>query len=110
MSSTVVMTIDKNWSGKVSKGMEAGLAEMATDIHKKSSMLAPKASSALVNSGMIKKTADFEYTISYGSSKVPYARRRHYENKKNPQTIRYLEKAGESVKRGNQEKYWRNKI
>lgn len=110
MSRTVVMTIEKNWSGKVSKGMEAGLVEMVTDIHKKASILAPKDSGALVNSSQIKKTADFEYTISYGSSKVPYARRRHYENKKNPQTLGYLSKAGDSVQRGNKEKYWRNKI
>lgn len=41
------------------------------------------------------------FTVSFGSGSVEYARIRHYENKKNPQTLRYLERAGNAVaKRG----------
>jgi hypothetical protein len=83
---------------------------MATDIHQRSSMLAPKDSRALVNSGTIKRLGTASYQIKYGSGKVPYARRRHFENLKNPQTLNYLEKAGDGVTRGNIDRYIRKSI
>ncbi len=72
---------------------------MATDIHRVSSMLAPKASRALVNSGRIKREGEAHYKVIFGGGSVPYARRRHYENKKTPSSLRYLERAGDSTGR-----------
>ena len=35
--------------------------------------------------------------VKFGDARVPYARRRHFENKKNPHTKYYLQKAGDNV-------------
>ena len=102
------VTMKKGWDS--TEWTEKGLAEMATDIHTRASILAPKDTRALVNSGNIKKTGESEYTIKFGSSKVPYARRRHFENKKNPQTLGYLSKAADSIKRSDKSKYFRGKV
>lgn len=88
--------------------LKLGLLEMATDIHRRAKALAPVDTSALVNSGRIEQTKD-GYRVIFGSSRVPYARRRHFENKKNPQTLHYLSRAGDNVIRGNTSKYFRGK-
>lgn len=103
------VTMVPGWEQKIVNDMNQGLLEMTTDIHTRSTILAPKDSRALVNSGRIDRISD-GYKIIYGSGRVPYARRRHFENKKNPQTLLYLEKAGESVARGDKSKYFRGKI
>lgn len=87
--------------------LDKAVASMMTDIHARSAELAPKDTRALVNSGRIIRKGSANYQVKYGSNKVPYALRRHYENKKNPQTLRYLEQAGDSVTRGNLDKYFR---
>lgn len=105
----VKVTVNKNWSNGVERGIKAGLLEMVTDIHHKAVILAPKVTRALANSGKIEPVMD-GYKVEFGSPKVPYARRRHFENKKNPQTIGYLAKAGDSVARGDKSKYFRGKV
>ncbi len=106
---SVKINMDRDWDRKLIKGLRAGMIDMTTDIHKKASILAPKDSRNLVKSGKIEpKGAGF--VVSFGSLKIPYARKRHFENKKNPQTIGYLKKAGDSVMRGDKEKYFRGKI
>jgi hypothetical protein len=82
-------------------------AEIATDILTRAIMNAPKASGALVRSGRVKRLSDSNYTVIFGDNSVKYAYRRHEENKKNPQTLHYLDNAGESVGRGNLGKYFR---
>ena len=74
-------------------------ATIAALVLTRSKILAPKDKRILVNSGRIKRIAAGVYRIIYGGQRVPYARRRHFENKKNPQTIGYLTNAGESVKK-----------
>lgn len=103
----VRVTIKKNWDGTISKELNIGLLEMSTDIHRRSSILAPKDTRALVNSGRIEPIRD-GYKIIYGGGRVPYAKRRHYENYKNPQTLGYLAKAGDAVSRGNVKKYFKD--
>lgn len=105
----VKVRIDKNWATKQQAGMKLAVLEMATDIHRRAVMLAPVLSRALVNSGIIEPVTD-GYRVKFGSSKVPYARRRHFENKKHPQTLGYLTKAGDSVARGDKSKYFRGKV
>lgn len=109
MTLVAKVTMKPNWDS--TQGLERGLAEMATDIHRRASILAPKDTRALVNSGKIERTGTAEYTISFGNDgRVPYARMRHFVNKKNPQTIGYLAKAADSVARSDKGKYFKNKI
>lgn len=105
----IKLTVNKNWSNNIEKGMKLALLEMTTDIHKRSVILAPKLTRALANDGRIEPVAD-GYKITYGSSRVPYARKRHFENKKHPSTTGYLAKAGESVARSDKTKYFRGKV
>lgn len=92
------------------KGLHAGLAEMALDIQTKATILAPRDTGALKASAKTAKTGTNEYTISFGGSRVQYAKRRHYENRKNPQTLRYLERAAYSVARSDKGKYFKGKV
>lgn len=106
---SVRMNIKPNWAGQIERSLFTGLLELATDVDTRAKILAPKDTRALVNSSTISKRGN-DVQIKFGSSRVPYARKRHFENQKNPQTIGYLEKAGESVIRGNTAKYFRGKI
>lgn len=85
--------------GDQQRALNRTVLTMATDIHRQSAILAPKDTRALVNSGKINKEKNASYNVEYGSTKVPYARRRHFENKKNPHTLKYLERAGKNVVR-----------
>lgn len=106
----VRVKIDPLWSQKINRGMKIALLEMVTDIHRRSTALAPIGETHnLVGSGRIEPITN-GYRVKYGSAKVPYARRRHFENKKNPQTLGYLAKAGDSVARGDKSKYFRGKV
>lgn len=89
----------KDWSQKTAQELDVSVLEAVTDIHRGAGILAPKASRALVNSGRIEKRGLGHYAVIFGSSRVPYARRRHFENKKTPTSLRYLERAGDSVAR-----------
>ena len=108
MTLVAKVTMKKGWDSTA--GLERGLAEMATDIDTRAKVLAPKDTRALVNSGRIKRLSAVAYQISFGSSQVPYARMRHFENKKNPQTLGYLSRAADSVARSDKSKYFRNKV
>lgn len=105
----VKVTMNRGWQSQIERGMKAALLEMVTDIHKIASDRAPKDTRNLVNSGKIEPVTD-GYKVSFGGGKVPYARRRHFENKKNPQTLGYLALAGDAVARGDKSKYFRNKV
>lgn len=105
----VKLNVNPRWSDGIERGMKLGILEMATDIHRRSKALAPVLTRALVNSGVIEPITD-GYRIKYGSGKVPYARRRHFENNKHPDTKGYLAKAGDSVARGDTSKYFKDKV
>ena len=108
--SKVKVTMKPNWSSDILKGLDNGLFEEVTDIDRRSDILAPKLSGNLVESDTVKKTGELEYTITYGSSRVPYARKRFYENKLHPETVGYLKKAADAVQRGDEGKYYRGKV
>lgn len=101
---------NSNWN-KVKEGkfLKEGLLEMSNDIRTRAVVIAPKVTRALANSGVVEPITN-GYRIKFGSGKVPYARLRHFENKKNPQTKGYLAKAGDSVARGDKSKYFKGKI
>lgn len=108
--SNVKITMRPNWQSQLLNGMKAGLYEEMLDIDTRSVALAPKLTGALVNSRRLRLTGPLEYTLSYGDSRVPYALRRHYENKKHPSTKLYLSNAAETITRGDQGKYYRGKV
>lgn len=87
------------------KELESSALKMATNVHRRAVLLAPVDTSALRNSGRIEKLSMAAFRVIFGGGRVPYARRRHFENNKNPQTVRFLYRAGNSVKRESVRKY-----
>ena len=97
----ITSRLSTSWLENKLKSMGKASLEMATDIHRQASLLAPVLSGNLVASGRIEKVTG-GYEVAFGGSSgfnVPYAKRRHFENKKSPQTLRYLERAGDNVSR-----------
>jgi hypothetical protein len=84
------------WSRKRAKALDVAMLELATTIHRDAVNLAPVDTRALVNSGRVKRNSEGNYSIIFGGGAVRYAKKRHYENKKNPQTLHYLERAGDA--------------
>jgi len=97
-----------NHNLNIEQDIKGGLLEMANDIRTRAIILAPVETGALRNSGLVQSIIN-GYRIQFGSSRVPYARRRHFENRKNPQTLGYLVRASDSVVRGNMSKYFRGR-
>lgn len=61
-------------------------------------MLAPVLSGDLKMNGRVEKKEN-GVSVVFGDNRIPYARRRHFENRKNPSTINYLERAGDQTKK-----------
>ena len=95
--------IDK-WVESTSIQKDKQALMMATDVHRIAGILAPKLSGGLLKSGRIERIASGQYEVKFGGQGIAYAKRRHYENRKNPQTLRYLERAGKSVEK-NKDRY-----
>ena len=92
------------WIGDITKSYANTEEIMAGVILSRAIVLAPELTGALKADGRV-EDADGHKTVIFGDSGVPYARIRHFENQKNPQTLHYLEKAGDSVKKENIKKY-----
>lgn len=112
---SVKLTVKPNWSAGIENGMKLAILDIATDIHARAIILAPKDTRALVNSGKISPVQD-GYSVKFGSERVPYARIQELggtTGKNGSVTIkgtRYLRKAGEGVAKGNISKYFRGKV
>lgn len=87
---------------KVASRVEKSLSQV---ILYRARMLAPVLTGALVDDGRVVDNPMGGKSVIFGSPSVPYARRRHYENRKNPQTLYYLQRAGESVAKENIKRY-----
>lgn len=61
-------------------------------------MLAPVLSGDLKMNGRVEKIPN-GVSVVFGDSRIPYARRRHFENRKSPATINYLERAGNQTRK-----------
>lgn len=72
-------------------------------------ILAPELTGALKRSGRAVKKAKASYSATFGGANVgvPYALKRNFENRKNPQTLHYSEKSGKSVEKEGVAKYYR---
>ena len=71
---------------------------MGESVKNRAELFAPVLTGALRDNGDV-KLGNLNVVIGFGGLEVPYARRRHYENNKHPQTKRYLERAGDAVGR-----------
>lgn len=110
MSPNITVDVEfdmKAWLDIEQARLDNASEEMANDVLTRAKMNAPVDSGALVDSGRVVKQSDGSYEVVFGNSRVKYAKIREYINKKNPQTVKYLEKAGETVKKGNTNKYFR---
>ena len=106
MSGFKIVSTLASWLRNEESVLDGVTTEMAVDILNRAIMNAPKESGALVRSGRVVK-AGRGYTVQFGDNSVQYAYRRHFENNKNPGTLLYLEKAGDTVAKGNIRKYFR---
>lgn len=71
----------------------------------RSDVLAPYDQGDLVSSGRVEKNPLGGRSVVFGGPSAPHARRRHFENKKNPQTLEYLKRGGDSVAKESIKKY-----
>jgi hypothetical protein len=85
-----------DWSRRKARQLDVAMLELATTIHRDAGNLAPVLTGALVDSGRVIRHRDGHYSVVFGGGQVRYAKRRHYENRRNPHTLRYLERAGDS--------------
>lgn len=92
------------WANGQEVIMKRAEQNMGSAIKNRAMMLAPKLTGALRADGRVESRQNVT-SVVFGSDKVPYARRRHFENRKNPQTLHYLTRAGDSVVKENIKKY-----
>lgn len=97
----------KAWLNSEEAVLKRTVRNMAGVMVNRGQMLAPKDTGALRSSGrVVGKGTKVSAVFGGQDVGVPYARRRHYENFKNPQTLLYLEKAGNSVVKEGVKKYY----
>lgn len=96
------------WFNQESKRLDRTAQNMAQVMVNRGQMLAPVDTGALVKSGRVVKNGTASYSATFGGASVgvPYAKRRNYENRKNPQTLHYSERSGDSVKKEGIKKYY----
>ena len=97
--------IDK-WVGNEDQRLDKAMLTLATDIDRVAKLQAPQETGALRASGIVKRNGLGKYSVIFGGGDVRYARKRHFENRKNPQTLRNLERAGDNQVR-NAKRYFK---
>lgn len=97
--SVSVKIIDRSgaWATLEQANLDNAIRQMGNTILNDSRILAPVLTGALRADGRLDKEGQGKYAVTYGDTRVPYARLRHFENRKNPQTRYYLQKAGDNV-------------
>lgn len=100
-TTTIVKFI--SYKNKVEKSeigrIESALGIMGRRILHLAQAYAPVDTGALRGDGRVVREQEGSITVAFGGLEIPYARRRHYENNKNPQTKYYLERAGDQIVR-----------
>lgn len=96
MAQTVKLTWNNGKLNELQRKTNEGLLSMGFDIASRARFNAPVLTGALRNS--IRTTVEGEtvYVLA-GGGRVPYARRREYENRLHPETRHYMERAFDSV-------------
>lgn len=101
----VTDNIDK-WSQITEQNYKSAIRAMADSIRNLSTMVAPKKTGALRDSGRVDTVDEYTLAVRYGSREVPYARRMEYGNPAWNYTTpgtgpHYLQRSGDMVsKRG----------
>ncbi len=98
----------RQWLQQEEGRLDRTAKNMAQTMVNRGKVIAPVLSGDLVDSGRVVKNSTANYSATFGGSDVgvPYALRRNFENKKNPQTLHYSERSGDSVAKENIKKYY----
>lgn len=104
MANKVQLTWNNGALTELQRRMNGGILRMAFDIASIARDNAPVKSSALRNSIRV-YTEEHQVYVLAGSSKVPYARRREYENNLHPSTKYYMHRAFDEMYSSD----WQNK-
>lgn len=102
MSRDYTLTWDNGKLTEIQRKTNLGLFKMGTDIAARARANAPVLTGALRNDIRITAEQGTIYVLA-GSSRVPYARIREYENRKHPQTTHYMGRAFASILNSNWE-------
>lgn len=87
-----------SWTRKLStKQLNKGGARMMTDILRMARQNAPVKTGALRNSGRFKQIGNTHWQVTFGNSRIPYARIREHTNQLHPNTTHYLERAARTA-------------
>ncbi len=96
-----------NWLRGEDAVLKRTVRNMAGVMVNRGQILSPVDTGALRSSGRVTGAGNKATAIFGGADVgVPYARRREFENRKNPQTLHYLKRAGDSVKKEGFKKYY----
>lgn len=82
------------WARKLStQQLNKGGTRMMTDILRMARQNAPVKTGALRNSSRFQQAGTLKWRITFGNSRIPYARLREHVNRLHPNTTHYLERA-----------------
>ena len=88
------LQLSATWARKLStQQLNKGGVRMMTDILKMARQNAPVLTGALRNSGRFQQLSTVKWRITFGNSRVPYARIRAHPHRLHPNTVRYLQRA-----------------
>ena len=88
------LKVSATWARNLSpQQLNKGGVRMMTDILRLARQNAPVKTGALRNSGRFQQAGTLHWRITFGNSRVPYARLREHVNRLHPNTTRYLERA-----------------
>ena len=112
-SGKVKVTHNASAWAKKETAVDRGALTMATEILRRAQFIAPVGEvngGGLVNSGRVDRNGLASYAVSFGGTSggfsVPYAKMRHFVNKKNPQTLGYLQRGGDSISTNSKKQYF----
>lgn len=92
------LKVSAEWARKLStQQLNKGGVRMMTDILRLARQNAPVKTGALRNSGRFQQVGNTHWQITFGNSRIPYARLREHTNRLHPNTTRYLERAARTA-------------
>ena len=92
------LKVSATWARKLStQQLNKGGVRMMTDILRMARQNAPVKTGALRNSGRFQQAGTLHWRITFGNSRIPYARIREHTNRLHPNTTRYLERAARTA-------------
>lgn len=101
------MTWDTAKLNQIERNLFIGMINLGGAVAKAQKGHAAVESGALVNSIIVQEKNSKTVVVTAGGGKVPYARRRNFENKLHPTTMHYFEHGAEDVLRGDITKFFR---